>query len=89
MEKKTVTIQTNSPKKGRLDQRSFTCQVYEDKDQRVYILDDTKRDLTLKRFNLTKGCRVIEDGITYFINEVRYSPRSSRPVLIVDPKIII
>ena len=89
MEKKTVTIQTNTPKKGRLDQRSFTCQVYEDKDQRVFILDDTKRDLTLKRFNLTKGCRVIEDGITYFIDEVWYSPRPSHPVLIVDPTIII
>ena len=89
MEMKTIIIQTNTPKKGRLDQRSFTCQVYEDKDQRIYMLDDTKRGLTLKRFNLTKGCRVIEDGITYYIEEVHYSPRPSHPVLIVDPKIII
>ncbi len=89
MEKKTITVQTNTVKKGRLDQRSFSCLHYEGDGVRMYMLDDTRIDLVHKRFNLSAGCRVIDDGVTYYIEEVQYSPRPSRPVLIVDPTIII
>ena len=89
MEKKNVTIQTNTSKKRRLDQRSFPCQFYEEKGLMIYVLDDTKRDLAHKRFNLTAGCRIIDDGITYFIVDVKYSPAPKHPYIIVDPKITI
>ena len=89
MEKKTITVQTNTVEKGRLDQRSFSCLYYEGDGVRMYMLDDTRIDLVHKRFNLSAGCRVIDDGVTYYIEEVQYSPRPSRPVLIVDPTIII
>lgn len=39
MEKKTITVQTNTVKKGRLDQRSFSCLYYEGDGVRMYMLD--------------------------------------------------
>ena len=89
MEKKTITVQTNTVKKGRLDQRFFTCQYYEGDGVRMYMLDETKNDLVHKHFNLSAGCRIIDDDVTYYIEEIQYSPRPSHPVLIVDPTIII
>ncbi len=89
MEKRAITVQTNTVKKGRFDQQSFTCQYYEVNGLKMYMLDKTKRDLMLKHFNLTAGCRVIDNGVTYYIKEVQYSPRPSHPVLIVDPTIIV
>ena len=89
MEKKTITIQSNTVKKGKLDQRSFTCQYFEGDSVKMYMLDETRNDLVHKHFNLAVGCRIIDDGVTYYIEEIQYSPRPSHPVLIVDPTIII
>lgn len=83
MERKTITIQTNTQKKGKLDQRSFSCQVIEHLNQRVYVLDESKNDLTRKRFDLTPGCRIIDNGICYPIQDIFYSPRPMYPHLIV------
>ena len=44
MDRKIITIQTNTQKKGKLDQRTFPCQILEFENQRIYVLDDTKRD---------------------------------------------
>lgn len=65
MESKIITIQTNTKKKGKLDQRSFSCQILELGKRKMYALENTKRDLGLKRFTLTEGCRVIDDGVYY------------------------
>ncbi len=89
MEKKTITIQTNTVKKGRLDQRSFSCCVYENEGTRAYQLDETGNDLVRKHFTLSPGCRIIDDGKIYFIDDIKYPPRPSRPLLIVDPTITI
>lgn len=84
MEKKTITIQTNEVKKGKLDQRSFPCQLLEFEDSIVYVLDDTKNNLTRKRFSLTPGCRVIDDGVYYPIQNIFYSERPARPYIVVS-----
>ncbi len=84
MGSKVITIQTNTPKKGKLDQRSFTCQVLDfDDHRRIYVLDDTRRELSLKRFDLIKGCRIFDDGICYPIHGIWYSPKPKHPHLIV------
>ena len=84
MGNKTITVQTNTPKKGKLDQRSFSCQVLVFGKTRTYVLDETKNDLTRKRFNLTPGCRVIDNGITYVIQGIHYWPKPMYPFLIVS-----
>ena len=84
MDRKTITIQTNTQKKGKLDQRSFTCQVLEYENQKIYALNETRRDLGLKRFNLTVGCRIIDDGICYPIQNIFFTERPARPILIVS-----
>ena len=89
METRTITIQTNTPKKGKLDQRSFSCQVLEHMNQKIYVLNETKNDLTRKRFTLTEGCRVIDDGICYPIQHIYYSPRPMYPHIVVFPDSII
>ena len=89
MEKKVITVQTNTVKKGKLDQRVLACQVYEDGAARLYILDETKNDLVRRHFSISPGCRIIDDGVTYYIEEVQYSPRPSRPILIINPKIVL
>ena len=89
MNRKTITIQTNEKKKGKLDQRSFTCQILDYGDQRIYALDDTKRDLGLKRFTLTEGCRIFDDGACYFIENIFYTERPARPFLVVKTESII
>ena len=83
MDRKIITIQTNTQKKGKLDQRSFPCQILEFKNQRIYVLDDTKRDLGLKRFDITVGCRIIDDGVCYPIQNIFYTERPARPFLVV------
>ena len=42
MEHKTIAIQTNTEKKGKIDQRSFSCQILELGKTRTYVLDETK-----------------------------------------------
>lgn len=89
MEKKTVIIQTNTTKKGKLDQRSFTCQLHVDGENRLYVLDDTKSDLTNKHFTLTRGCRITDDGVTYLIRDVSYLSRPAHPYITIYPNITI
>ena len=84
MDRKTITIQTNTRKKRKLDQRLFTCQVFEHGNQRFYSLDDTKRDLGLKRFSLDEGCRVFDNGICYPIQRIYYTERPARPFIMVN-----
>ena len=84
MNRKTITVQTNVKKKGKLDQRSFTCQVIELGESRVYILDKTKNDLTRKRFQLTPGCRLTDEGITYNIENIEYWKKPMYPFLIIQ-----
>ena len=86
MEKKTVTIQTNTQKKGKLDQRTFACQTITLGEKLIYVLDETKNDLTRKRFNLTPGCRIIDDGIVYSIEDIQYWKKPKYPFLVTYPK---
>lgn len=86
MENRTIIIQTNTTKRGKLDQRSFACQVYEYQGNRIYMLDDTKSDLIRKHFTITTGCRIIDNGVTYLISNIQYSPRPIHPCLTVNPK---
>ena len=86
MEMKTITIQTNETKKGKLDQRPFTCQMLEFEESIIYVLDDTKNSLTRKRFTLTPGCRIIDGGVTYIIQNIMYSERPMRPYLVINRK---
>ena len=86
MDRKTITIETNTLKKKKLDRRSFSCQILEFPDRRMYVLDDTKRTLGLKRFTLEDGCRVIDDGVTYPISRIFFSPAPQQAILIVYPK---
>lgn len=74
MENRIITIQTNTVKKGRLDQRSFSCLVHEYQGNRIYMLDDTKSDLIRKHFTIAPGCRIIDNGVTYVISNIQYSP---------------
>ena len=84
MDHKTITIQTNTEKKDKLDQRSFSCQILELGKTRTYVLDETKNDLTRKRFSLTPGCRVFDDGVMYIIQDIHYWPKPMYPFLIVS-----
>ena len=86
MEMKTITVQTNTQKKGKLDQRSFRCQAFELGERLIYVLDETKNDLTRKRFNLTPGCRIIDDGIVYSIEDIQYWKKPKYPFLVTYPK---
>ena len=89
MEWKTVTIQTNTKKKGKLDQRSFQCHVINYGEQIIYAMKESRRDLGLKRFNLTEGCRIIDDGVCYPIQDIFYSNRPARPYLVVSKNFTI
>ena len=89
MGNKSITIQTNTKKKGKLDQRSFTCELAEHGNQKVYVLDNSCRDLSLKRFSLTEGCRIFDNEICYPIQKIMYLPRPKRPLLIVDSRCTI
>ena len=89
MDNKTIIIQTNTKKKGRLDQRSFTCQILQFENTKVYVLDKTKNDLTRMRFTLTEGCRIIDDGICYPIQDIYFSSRPMRPHLVVSTELTI
>ena len=83
MEHKLITILTNTSKKGKLDTRSLPCQVLDFENKRCFVLDETKRTLQQKRFYITPGCRIIDDGNTYYIHEVLYWPRPLHPILVV------
>ena len=86
MNRKTITIQTNKLKKKKLDQRTFPCQIFDlNNGTRVYVLDETKNDLTRKRFELTPGCRIMDDGVTYIIEDIQYWKKPMYPFLAVFP----
>ena len=59
MSSKVITVETNTLKKNKLDKRSFNCQILELGKERVYVLNETKRELKMNRFNITPGCRII------------------------------
>ena len=88
MNRKTITIESNTMKKGKLDRQSFTCQLFESGDKRVYVLDRTKRDLVRYHFTLTPGCRILDDGVTHVIKDIWYPPAPKYPHLIVIPKAV-
>lgn len=83
MEEKFIIIKTNTPKKGKLDRRSFACQVHDYDKYRLYLLKNTRRDLTLMNFAMTVGCRIFDNGVCYPIQEIHYSARPACPGLVV------
>ena len=88
MSSRTIIIESNVSKKGQLDRKSFSCQVFESKNQKTYVLDNTKRELIHKHFTLTPGCRIIDNGITYVIENIWYPPAPKHPHLIVSSESI-
>ena len=86
MNRKTITIQTNTFKKGKPDQRSFACQTIELAPRRIYVLEETKNDLTRKRFTVTPGCKIIDDGDSYTIEDIKYWKKPMYPFLVVFPE---
>ena len=86
MNRKTITIQTNTLKKGKLDQRSFTAQILELGKSRIYVLDDSKNAITRKRFDLTPGCRIFDDSITLDIQDIQYWKAPMYPFLVTFPE---
>ena len=90
MNRKTITIQTNTIKKGKPDQRSFACQIIELPPRRIYVLEETKNTLTRKRFTVVQGCKIIDDGVSYTIEDIEYWKKPMYPFLVVfsDPKTV-
>ena len=72
MGSKVITVQTNTRKKGKLDQRTLTCQTleFEGEKTRIYVIEETKRDLMRKNFIIEAGCRIIDGGTCYPIQTV-------------------
>ena len=89
MDEKAITIQTNEAKKGKLDQRSFECTVYDFEHERYYALNVTRSDLLRRHFIITPGCRIIDEGTTYLIQDILYPTRPLYPYLVVDPNLKI
>ena len=87
MNYRDITIQTNTSKKGKLDQRSFKAQRIKVGDNDVYVLDETKRDLIRKRFDLAPGCRIQDDGIIYRVMDIWYSPKPYHPFIVSSPEV--
>lgn len=85
MGNKEITIETNYRKKGKLDHRTLTCQVYDSGNKRIYVLNQTNRNLMRYHFLITPGCRIIDDGVTYSIQDIWYPPAPKYPHLIVFP----
>ncbi len=89
MENKTIIIETNTLKKGKLDRRSFTCRVFDEKNRRVYVLDETRRDVRHKHVTLTPGCRIIDGNTTYTIKDIWHPSPPKYPHLIVDLNTVV
>lgn len=85
MSSKTIIIESNLMKRGKLDRKPFSCQVITSDDKVVYVLDITKREVVHKHFLLTVGCRIIDDETTYTIKDIWYPPKPKYPHLIVSP----
>lgn len=85
MSDREITIQSSNLKKGKPDQRTFTCQLITIGNTKTYVLDDTKRDLLHMRFELAPGCKVEENGAHYRIQEIWYSPRPKYVFIAVYP----
>ena len=83
---KEIIIENNTTHKGKSHKRVFACQVFETENKRTYVLDETKRELGLKRFSLEEGCRVIDNGITYPIYKIFFSPVPQQTFIIVHPE---
>lgn len=75
MGSKVITVQTNTKKKGKLDQRTLSCQTldFENEKTRIYVIDETKRDLMRKNFIIEEGCRIIDSNTCYPIQMVNCS----------------
>ena len=75
MGSKVITVQTNTRKKGKLDQRTLTCQIleFEEEKTRIDVIDETKRDLMRKNFIIEAGCRIIDGTTCYPIQMVNCS----------------
>ena len=86
MGSKVITVQTNTRKKGKLDQRTLTCQTleFEEEKTRIYVIDETKRDLMRKNFIIEEGCRIIDGSICYPIQTVNCSGLPLRYYLLVS-----
>ncbi len=84
MGNRTITIETNTLKKGKLDRRTFTCQLLEFENLLVYVLDDTKNQLTRKRFTLECGCRLYDGDSKYVIQDINYLGMTAHPYLTVS-----
>ena len=89
MNSRTIIIESNISKKGKLDRKPFTCQVFESMNKKTYVLDNTKRELVHKHFTLTIGCRIIDKDVIYFIENIWYPPAPKHPHLIVSLEPIV
>ena len=74
MENKEITIETNYRKRGKLDHRTLPSQVFDSGNKRVYVLNQTNRNLMRYHFLITPGCRIIDGGVTYTIQDIWYPP---------------
>ena len=72
MEPKVITVLTNTRQKGKLDQRTLTCQTleFEKENTRIYVIDETKRDLMRKNFIIDEGCWILDGNSRYPIQMV-------------------
>ena len=86
MESKVITIETQTPKIKKVVRHSFTCQVYDERNRKVYVLGETKRKVREKRIFITPGCKIIDKGDVHIINDIWYPPRPKYPHLIVFPE---
>ena len=91
MGSKVITVQTNTRKKGKLDQRTLACQTleFEKEKTRIYVIDETKRDLMRKNFIITDGCRIVDGDTCYLINMVNCSGIPIRYYLSVSTDLTI
>ena len=75
MNYRDIDIQSYNLKKGKRDRRTFNCQVITIGNIRTYVLDETKRDLLHKNFEVAPGCKVFDDGVVYRVDSISYWPR--------------
>ena len=74
MQRRSIIIQTYSSKRGQPYQHNFDCQLITIGNARTYLLSETKRKLTQRHITLRYGNKVFDDGKTYFIRDIWYSP---------------
>ena len=89
MESKTIIIETQTPRIKKIVRHSFTCQVYDELNRKIYVLDETKRRVRERRIFITPGCKIIDHGVVHIIGDIWYPPRPKYPHLIVFPEAIV